>query len=146
MGFFVLELNNLGFLCFSVKSMLWLIRIYIDLFFYFYITLLWYCSVLFFLFNVGPGFFLRNVGEICTMLVEIKNCRKVIFRRHCTGFFSCTMLPGVPWTTLHKVFTCAMLPKSIKTTLNRTFSCALLSWVSWTTLHKAFEVSCEMLS
>ena len=29
-------------------------------------------------------------------------------RQHWKVFFSCAMLPGASWTTLHKVFTCAM--------------------------------------
>ena len=95
------------------------------------------------LFNVGPEFFLCNVGKICAMwvgnlqqpviikklTVQNKNCRKVmLFRRHCTGFFPvlcCLESLGQHCTRFLPVQCC---PKSIKATLNRIFSCAMLFW------------------
>ena len=105
-----------------------------------------------FLFNVGPGFFLCNVGKICAMLAwhfqqpviikkftgSEKNRQKVMsFRRHCTR-----KMPGQRWTkiqdcTEHFPVQCCLeslrqhclgyllaqcCPKSIKITLNRIFS------------------------
>ena len=41
-------------------------------------------------------------------LVQNKNCQKMmLFRQH--WVFSCAMLSGVSWATLHRVFACAML-------------------------------------
>ena len=61
------------------------------------------------------------------LAVQNKNCRKVMFRRHCTGFFSvqcCLESLGQHCTRFLPVQCC---PKSINTILNRLFSCALLS-------------------
>ena len=57
--------------------------------------------------------------------------------------FSCAMLSGAFWATLHKAFPVKFWPKIIRTTLNEIFPCVILSRVFWTTLHKAF--TCRML-
>ena len=98
------------------------------------------CNVsynLVFLFNVGPGFFFRNVGEICAMLAKIvqmlcKLCnvvQKLIcpklklpksnVRRHCTGFspVQCCLVYLKQHCTGFLPVQCC--PKNIKTTLKR---------------------------
>ena len=67
-----------------------------------------------------------------------KICGKVMFRRHCTGFYlvqCCLESLGQHCTRFLAVQCC---PKSIKTSLNKISSCTLLSGASWTTLLKVF--------
>ena len=50
-----------------------------------------------------------------------------VFRRHCTGFFSCAMLSAASWATVHKVFTCAILSQEYQGNIEQNFSGAMLS-------------------
>ena len=92
-----------------------------------------------FLFNVDPGFFLCNVGKICTMLAWHFQQPAIIKK----FTVSKKKLPksDVIQTTLHKKNPGSTLNK--KTRLHGTFSCEMLSGVSWTTLPRLF--TCAML-
>ena len=89
-----------------------------------------------FLFNVGPGFFLCNVGVAFAATgyyqkinqFKIKTAEKWCYSGDIALDFSYAILPGVSWTTLHRIFTCVTCClKSIKTTSNKifTFQCCL---------------------
>ena len=74
-----------------------------------------------FLFNVGPGFFLCNVGKICAILS--RHLQQSVIIKKLTGpkqklqksdvaqttVLACAILSGVSWVTLQRGFTCVML-------------------------------------
>ena len=88
--------------------------------------------------------YLDPLGQPCATTLLVQCCPKTLGTT-LNSIFSCAMLSGASWTTLHKDFTFAKCcPKTIKTTLNSIFSSAVLSQASCTTLHKDF--TCAMFS
>ena len=59
---------------------------------------------IFFLCNVVWGF-LANISQDFYQW----NVVPKVLRQQWTGFFSCAILSGASWTTLHKAFSCVML-------------------------------------
>ena len=117
--------------------------------------------------------YLQLLGQHYTKFSLVQCCLKSIMTT-LNRNFSCAMLSGTSWATLHTVFTCAMLTqgyldnieqnfclealgqhctrllpvqycrKRIKATLNIIFSCVMLSVASRTTLPRGF--TCAILS
>ena len=101
-----------------------------------------------FLFNVDPGFFLCNVGEICALLAQYLQqpvtITKMVFRRHCTGVFLCNVVWSLLGNNVQGFYLCNIVPRVLQQHWTAFFLCAILSGASSTTLHKVF--TCSMLS
>ena len=76
-------------------------------------------------------------GRSCNSFLPVECCPKSI-KTTLIRIFSCAMLSGAFWATLHKAVPVKFCPKSIKTTLKKIFPCVILSRVFWATLHKVF--------
>ena len=97
----------------------------------------------------ATGYYQRNTYSLSK--IKITDWWPNVVQTTLHWLFSCAMLSGASWTTLHIIFsvqccpgkvktlywvlTCAMCPKSINTTSNRIFSCVLLSGASRITMH-----------
>ena len=97
--------------------------------------------------NIGAAFaatgYYQNTNRSNIKIAKKRCCS--LFRRQCTKFFSCVVLPGVSWV-LHRDFTSAILSQCTTTTLNIILSCEMLAEALWTTLPEMFACSCAKLS
>ena len=98
---------------------------------------------------------LAPLGNNIAQRFYLCNVLPSVLRQQWTGFFSCAMLSGASWITLHKVFTsqCNVVPRELRqhwkgfflmqcclrasrTTLHKVFTCAVLFqeylWQHWT--------------